>query len=191
MTVTRRRCSPACASDTLRRGAGSTSSPPRAIPRSRPRPGSTARDRPTLQRKCLQIGIDRGGRPACALRSDGRSCTSGCDRPFDAERAAGAAHEGRLAGSELSGDRHDVARGQPFGNARADLLGLLGGEDSSSTPLVWPSCGRAGTSTSEAWASATPGGSFQRRMLCSSEWRRRMGHRGRRCASAAAPPADV
>jgi len=32
------------------------------------------------------------------------------DRPFDAERAGGAADERRLAGAELAGDRHDVAR---------------------------------------------------------------------------------
>jgi hypothetical protein len=49
------------------------------------------------------------------------------DRALDAERTARAAHERRLAGSELSGDRHHVARGEPLGEARADLFSLLGG----------------------------------------------------------------
>ena len=44
----------------------------------------------------------------------------------DAERPRGAAHERRLAGAELAGDEHDVARRERRGERRAGALGLLG-----------------------------------------------------------------
>jgi hypothetical protein len=48
------------------------------------------------------------------------------DRPFDAERAGGATDERRLAGAELAGDRHDVARAQVGGEPGSELLGFFG-----------------------------------------------------------------
>src|SRR6478672_1881087 len=49
------------------------------------------------------------------------------DRLPDAERAAGAAHERRLARAKVAGDRDDVARPEPGGEAGAELLGLRRG----------------------------------------------------------------
>ena len=51
--------------------------------------------------------------------------------PADAERAQGAAHERRLAGSELSRDQHDVAGPEPGGEVGSGPLGRVraGGRD--------------------------------------------------------------
>src|SRR5919204_6306465 len=48
------------------------------------------------------------------------------NRPLDAERAAGAADERRLAGAELAGEVDDVARLEPRRQLRRDALRLLG-----------------------------------------------------------------
>src|SRR5262249_19310889 len=48
------------------------------------------------------------------------------DRDLDAERAGGAADEGRLARAELSGDQDDVAGVQRLGQARGEGLRLGG-----------------------------------------------------------------
>ena len=84
-------------------------------------------------------------------------------------------HERRLAGSGLSSDLTTSPVASPSARRAPTSSVCWGDEDSSSTPLVWPSCGRAGTSTSEVMASATPGGSFRKRVPCSSEWTRRTG----------------
>src|SRR4051794_24404783 len=49
------------------------------------------------------------------------------DRLRHAERAACAAHEGRLPGAELARHRDDVARAEVGSELRCELLGLLGG----------------------------------------------------------------
>jgi hypothetical protein len=47
-------------------------------------------------------------------------------RLCNAERAARAANEGRLAGAELAGDGDDIARSKPRGEFRARGLGFFG-----------------------------------------------------------------
>ena len=66
----------------------------------------------------------RYGQPACVGVADRERGAR--DRAGDAERAAGAAYERRLAGAELAGHQHDVARVEARGQERGDALGLLG-----------------------------------------------------------------
>jgi hypothetical protein len=80
----------------------------------------------------------------------------------DAERAAGAADEGRFPGAELAGDGDDVARLEPGGDAAGERLGLLrrGCLDLRQNKPSWTA--RGSGSGSAGVASSETGGSTSR-----------------------------
>src|SRR5919201_1702637 len=71
--------------------------------------------------RLVEVRDGDGGRVAVADR-----VRRARHRLLDAERAAGAADEGRLAGAELAGDRDDVAERERGGESRPELLRLGG-----------------------------------------------------------------
>jgi hypothetical protein len=59
-------------------------------------------------RQAVEIKVRHDESTIGSVAMADRECRA-CDRGFDAQRAASAAHERRLAGAELAGDKDDVA----------------------------------------------------------------------------------